>query len=64
MKRIFVLAIAATSFVACNDQKTTDTTTVNSDTTTMVTMDDNTMATQTYVAGEGDVTYRDGKVIV
>ncbi len=64
MKRIFVFAIAATSFVACNDQKTTDTTTVNSDTTTMVTMDDNTMATQTYVASEGDVMYRDGKVMV
>jgi len=64
MKRIFVLAIAATSFVACNDQKTTDTTTVNSDTTTTVTMDDNAMNTQTYVAGEGDVTYRDGKVMV
>ncbi len=64
MKRIFVLAIAATTFVACNDQKTTDTTTMNSDTTTMVNMDDNAMNTQTYVEGEGDVMYRDGKVMV
>lgn len=64
MKRIFVLAIAATSIVACNDQKTTETTTVNSDTAAMVTMDDNSMTTQTYVAGEGDVMYRDGKVMV
>lgn len=64
MKKIFVLAIAATSFVACNDQKATDTT-VETDTTTTVSTDVTTTTVPTaYVAGEGDVIYRDGKVLV
>ena len=62
MKRLFVFALAATTFAACNDQKNTDTTTVNTDSTTTVTTDVTT--TTTYVPGEGDVIYRDGKVMV
>lgn len=69
MKRIIVIALAATSLAACGDQKKTETTTVNSDTmTTMVdtttnAINDNTTVV-TYTPAEGDVAYRDGKVMV
>jgi hypothetical protein len=70
MKTIIVLALAATAFTACNDQKKTETTTtVNSD--TMTTAVDtttnainNTTTVTTYTPAEGDVAYRDGKLMV
>ena len=68
MKKIIVLALAATSFAACSDQKKTESTTVNSDTmTTMVDTSTNAMNNNTtvlYVPVEGDIAYRDGKVLV
>jgi len=76
MKRIFVFALAAASFAACDNQKSNETTTVssNSDTTTFMsdttnattapTLTDNTATTTSYVPAEGDVMYRDGKLMV
>jgi outer membrane biogenesis lipoprotein LolB len=62
MKRIIALAFAAVSLTACNDDAETDTTTVDTDTTTTTTT---TTSTNTaYVPGEGDVTYREKKVMV
>lgn len=67
MKQMFVMAAAALSLAACNEQKTTESVTTNGDTlTTTTTMDpiNNTMGTATYTVAEGDVLYRDGKVWV
>lgn len=70
MKRIIVIALAATTLAACGDQKNTETTTVSTDTmSTMVdtstnAISDNTTVTNAYVPAEGDVAYRDGKVMV
>ncbi|HSN60218.1 MAG TPA: DUF6799 domain-containing protein, partial [Ferruginibacter sp.] len=66
MKRIFVFALAATTFVACNEQKSTDTTTVNTDTAYVVPTEEatTTTTTTTYTPSEGDAMYRDGKVMV
>jgi hypothetical protein len=70
MKTFIVLALAAVSITACGDHKNTETTTVTSDTlnsyadtsTTVVT--DNTVAVNPYVAAEGDISYKDGKLMV
>jgi hypothetical protein len=70
MKTFIVLALAAVSITACGDQKNTETTTVTTDTlngyadtsTTVVT--DNTVVVNPYVAAEGDITYKDGKLMV
>ena len=61
MKKLFVLSIiGATVLVSCNSEnKETTSTTTNSDTT-----ENAAAATTTYVAAEGDVTYRNGKVMV
>jgi hypothetical protein len=63
MKNFFVWALAATSLVACGDQKTTETITINTDTSMMVTPGTSTTTT-IYTPSEGDVIYRDGKVMV
>ena len=57
MKRIFVTALIAASLVACENADTTDESTVETTETT-------TSTTTTYTPGEGDVTHRDGKVMV
>ena len=68
MKRILVFALAASSMAACNDQKSTETTTtVSSDTAMIVTPDvtsSTTTTTTAYTPAEGDIMYRDGKVMV
>lgn len=65
MKRIFVFALTAISFVACSDQKKSETTVVDADTiATTSTTSDNTSIATTYVPADGDVMYRDGKLMV
>jgi len=60
MKKIFALAFIAVAFAACNDADT-DTTSVDTDTTTTST----TMTTtRSYTAAEGDVSYRNEKLMV
>jgi hypothetical protein len=61
MKKLFVLSIiGATALVSCNSEnKETTSTTTNSDTT-----ENAAAASTTYVPAEGDVTYRNGKVMV
>lgn len=57
MKKIIVMAFAASFFLAaCNDAETTDKTTVDSTT--------NTTTTTTYTPVEGDVQYNGSKVMV
>ncbi len=56
MKKIFALAFIAAAFTARNDADT-DTTSVDTDTTTMTT-------TRSYTAAEGDVSYRNEKLMV
>lgn len=59
MKKLFVIGLAAISLTACNDG--TDNATVETrDTTTMTT----TNTASAYSAAEGDVTYRNNKVLV
>ncbi len=58
MKKIFALAFIAAAMTACNDADT-DTTSVDTDTTTT------TMTTaRSYTAAEGDVSYRNEKLMV
>lgn len=59
MKKIIALAVIAASFAACDTQDKKVTTTEGTDTTGAVT----TVST-TYTPGEGDVMYKDGKVMV
>jgi outer membrane biogenesis lipoprotein LolB len=60
MKKIFAFAFIAAAFTACNDADT-DTTSVDTDTTTTST----TMTTtRSYSAAEGDVSYRNEKLMV
>ena len=65
MKRIFVIALAVTSMMACNEQKEKDTVVVDTttDTSTTVIMDNTTVANP-YTPEEGDVIFRNGKVMV
>ena len=67
MKKIIVLALAATTFAACNEQKSKESVTVNTDSSTNGTMDnmDNTnTSTTVYTPAEGDISYTNGKVMV
>ncbi|HSB92556.1 MAG TPA: hypothetical protein VLC28_05535, partial [Flavitalea sp.] len=71
MKRFIALAIAAGSFAACADNAGDTTKTESRDTSTTVTatpldttMTTTTTATTTYTPADGDVTYRDNKVMV
>jgi hypothetical protein len=66
MKRILVFALAAISFTACDNKKTDETTISSSDsaTTTSDVMADNTTVANTYIPAEGDVMYRDGRLMV
>jgi hypothetical protein len=57
MKKLFVLAVIAATVLSCNSGNT-DTTTTISDTTS------NTATATTYTPSEGDVKYRDGKLLV
>jgi hypothetical protein len=64
MKKAFVLAFAGVSIlVACNDNQTSSINDDRQDTTTVVTDAPPTTYT-TYTPVEGDVTYRDKKVLV
>ncbi len=58
MKKFIALALVAFTFAACNDDA--DTADVTADTTSTTT----TTTTTTYTAAEGDVTYRENKVMV
>ena len=62
MKKLFVLSIVgATVLISCNSEnKETTSTTINSDTTENAAAS----STTTYAPGEGDVSYRNGKVVV
>ena len=62
MKKLFVLSIVgATALISCNSEnKETTSTTINSDTTENAAASN----TTTYAPGEGDVSYRNGKVVV
>lgn len=64
MKKLFVFAIiGATVLSACNsDNRETTSTTINSDTTENAAVGSST--TTTYSPAEGDVSYRNGKVVV
>lgn len=67
MKKIIVLALAATTFAACSEQKSNESTMVTTDSSTEVTMDkmDNTTTTTTtYTPADGDISYTNGKVMV
>ena len=58
MKKLFFMAGIAAFAYACNDQKT-ETTTVQTDTTSNAAA-----APVAYTPSEGDVTYRNGKILV
>ncbi len=59
MKKLMLIAIAAATFTACNDSATTtETTTVETDT-----MGSSPAMTSNYTPGEGDVMYREEKVM-
>jgi hypothetical protein len=74
MKRMLVLVFASVVFAGCSERKdSSETTTINSDTVAInpstVTGDTSTMSsttttTTTYVPADGDVMYRDGKLMV
>ena len=61
MKKMFALAIVAASLTACNDSST-DKVSVDADTTSTSTM--TTTTTTQYTPSDGDVSYRNGKVVV
>ena len=63
MKKIFLITCIAGSLIACNNSGTdaTDDTVLDSDTTITTTA---TSATAVYTPVEGDVSYRDGKLMV
>ena len=58
MKKVFAFALVAAALTACNDGDR-DTTTVDTDTSTITQT-----TTTTYTPAEGDVSYRNGKVVV
>jgi hypothetical protein len=58
MKKIFVLVVSAASLIACNNDGTDTTTTIKSDTAS------NSATAYSYTPAEGDVSYRNGKVVV
>lgn len=67
MKKIFLMAIVATSLAACNNAENTESTSVTTeDSTVMVDANPNTNSdmVSTYTAAEGDVMYTEGKTMV
>lgn len=60
MKKLFVLPLIAATILSCNDGDIDTASTTKSDTTSNTA----TTTTTTYTATEGDVTYRNGKVMV
>lgn len=64
MKKILLMAIVATSFAACNNAETTDTTMTTTDTTMNVDPMPGAEIATVYTAAEGDVMYTDGKTMV
>ena len=61
MKKMFAIAIVTASLIACNDSST-DQVSVDADTTSTSTT--TTTTTTQYTPSEGDVSYRNGKVVV
>ncbi len=67
MKKVLGLAAICISLISCEDKKesstvtNSDTTVMNTDTGTVETI--NTTTTTVYTAADGDVTYRDGKLM-
>jgi hypothetical protein len=66
MKKIFAIAFAATSFIACNNSNTesTNTDTISTDTAVIAPVPTDTATAVTYVPADGDIIYRDSKVYV
>lgn len=64
MKKILVLAFASASLIACNDNQTSSINDDTTDTATVMNESPATTTTTTYVPADGDVTYRDHKVMV
>ena len=78
MKSIILFAAASLCFAACNNSDKTETTTMNADSTTINSANTyadtaamtapstttTTTTTSTYVPVDGDVSYRDGKVMI
>lgn len=63
MKKIVAMAFAAATFVACNSTTTGDND-MDRDTTSVTTTTTSTSDNSAYAPGDGDVTRRDGKVMV
>jgi len=64
MKQFIALALAAVSFAACSDNEGNTTKSDNMDTTSILATPPVDATTTTYVAVDGDVTYRDNKLLV
>ena len=68
MKKIFFMACVAASLAACNNAGTDENTPVNDNTTvntdSVITKTITTPAITTYTPAEGDVTYRNGNLMV
>ena len=65
MKTIIVLAVTALSIAACNNKKNAETTTSTGDTlVTTKEMSGDYSRDNAYIPAEGDVIYRNGKVLV
>lgn len=64
MKKILALALLATTFAACNNAETTDTTMMNKDTIVKVDAAPTTEVATVYAASEGDVMYTEGNTMV
>lgn len=62
MKRILAMAFAASWLVACSDNNSAENSTINDGTDAPISSPAPT--TTTYTASDGDVTYRDDKVLV
>lgn len=64
MKKILAVALIATTFAACDNAKTTDTTMTTTDTVLKVDPAPTTEVATVYTAGEGDVMYTEGNTMV
>jgi hypothetical protein len=62
MKKFIAMALVAVSVAACNDDSNTSVTTT--DTSTIINTDTTATGTTVYTASEGDLTYRDKKLMV
>jgi hypothetical protein len=64
MKKVFVLAIASASLIACNDNQSPSINDDTRDTSTTVVTEPPAATTTAYMPAEGDVSYRDKDVMV